>query len=388
MKNLVLIICFIPSLFYSQITSKTKSSNTETISFISDGGLIIFKGKINGIDANIMWDNGFSVSGINEILATDLKLSKLDTKIDGTNFNGKIIPLNQFFAKSLQIGDKTVSNVKLLSVDLNFPTTLKIDAVLGADIINQFYWDFNFDENEITISKKLINKEFTQKIPFIINEKSNHHYINIEIEGNKSDALIDFGSNSENIDMKSDVATALFNKKNIPFITIEGIGAIGIGDTPENITTYLLKNNYDLTLGQTKIKNKQTPLVSITNNLFYHTVIGNEIFRKFGNLIIDPFNKTYTIYPSKKIPKPYTFSNFGIAIASIQNMLTIIMTIKESQNVKTHHFSAGDIIKSIDGNTSKFFKNQNELTDYLNKDQITIVTNDNKVIILNKEVLL
>ena len=384
MKRTFLIFLFIAACFQSilyahPITAKTQN----TIPFEIDG-LIIFKGMINDKEANIVWDNGFSNTTIDEKFYKKNSLKELEGKAQVTDANGKKFDVNNSLLRSLQFGDKIISNLVVDVADLSvFP--MKIDAILGANTINQYIWDFNFDTNEFRFSKDEIVQKTTYEIPFSIGKMyNNNHTIDAYINNKPIEIQIDFGNTHEYLTVKTDSFNKIFSRKNM--LTFEGWGAIGVTGIGNNEINLFLDNDYTLNLSGVYLPRRHTPYADNQENMINPATLGFQFFRKLGNLIIDPFSKKYKVYSHSRTIEPYSYSSFGFNLFINEGKITVVKIIKESDNVRKNKILVGDIIKSIDDKKASDFKKFQEIRDYLNsKQQIKIITSKNEEITLNKE---
>lgn len=383
MKKRFIILLFIFALIQCLYAQSVATNNKNRVSFEIDG-LILFKGMINGKEANIVWDNGFSNTTVDQTFYTKNILKELEGKAQVTDANGKKFDVNKSLLKSLEFGDTLISDLTVDVADFSvFP--MKIDAILGADIINQYVWNFNFDNNEFHFSKDQTVRKTTYEIPFSIGKKyNNNHTIDAYINHKPIEIQIDFGSTHEYLTVKTDSFEKLFSKKNS--LTFEGWGAIGVAGIGNNDINLFLDNDYTFNLDGVNLPRKHTPYADNQDNMIYPATLGFQFFRKLGNLIIDPFSKKYKIYSPSRIIEPYSYSSFGFNLFVNEGKIIVVKVIKESDNVRKNKISVGAIIKSIDGHEVSDFKKFQAIRDYLNaKQQIKIVTSKNKEITLNKE---
>lgn len=384
MKKIFITLLFIFSFIQSQLHAQPITKNNQNrVSFEIDG-LIIFKGMINGKEANIVWDNGFSNTTVDQTFYRKNNLKASEGKAQVIDANGKNFDINKSLINSLQFGDTIISNLVVDVADLSvFP--MKIDAILGADISNQYIWDFNFDTNEFHFSKDKIVQKTIYEIPFSIGKKYNHnHTIDAYINSNPIEIQIDFGNTHEYLTVKTDSFDKLFSRKNM--LTFEGWGAIGVAGIGNNEVNLFLDNDYTLNLGGVYLLRRHTPYADNMENIIYPATLGFQFFRKLGNLIIDPFSKKYKVYSHSRIIEPYSYSSFGFTLFINEGKIIVAKIIKESENIRKHKILVGDIIQSIDGHEVFYFKKFQELRDYLNaKQQIKIITSKNEEITLNKE---
>lgn len=165
---------------------------------------ILLRVKINGKTATFLWDNVFTISGIDNTLIQTYEFRKIDLKDNPSIIDGNNVQLNaKFFAcPKVEIKEIKIFDAPFLGINTRVVTQtkkLKVDGVLGASIINKFNWKFNFDKNFVEISIKPFALEKTAIIlPFRINPLNNDHLIPIEFNSNiKTECKIDFGYSSD-----------------------------------------------------------------------------------------------------------------------------------------------------------------------------------------------
>lgn len=384
MQKRFITLLFILAFLQCQLYAQSVTTNNKNLVPFEINGLIIFRGMINNKEANILWDNGFSYTTVDQSFYRKNNLKELAGKTQVTDANGEKVVVNKSLITSFQFGDTIISDLSADVADLSvYP--IPIDAVLGADIINQYIWDFNFDKNEFQFSKDYTAKKTCYEIPFTIGKKfTNYHSVDALINNKPIDIYIDFGDNYEYLTVETDSFNKLFNTKNK--LTFEGWGDISVAGRAKNDLFIFLDNKYILQLGGSNISKNLVPFVTNKNNMIYSANVGFQFFRKQGNLIIDPFSKKYKIYSASRSIEPYSYSSFGFNLFVNEGKIIVVKVIKESNNIRKNKISVGDIIKSIDGHDVSHFKKFQEIRDYLNaKQQIKIVTSTNKEIILNKE---
>ncbi|WP_312090530.1 aspartyl protease family protein [Chryseobacterium sp.] len=382
-KRFTIVFLFFALIQCHLYAQKVNKNNKNTISF-EINGLIIFKGMINGKEANIAWDNGFSNTTVDQTFYKKNNLQESAGLEQVLDANGKKFDVNKSLLKSLQFGNTAIPNLAVDVADFS-QLPMKIDAILGADIINKYIWDFNFDKNEIYLSKNQIEKTTTYEIPFIIGAKyNNNHTVDAYINNKPLEIQIDFGNTHEYLTVKTDSFEKIFSTKKK--LTFEGWGDIGIAGKDKNTTSLLLDNDYSFNLGGVYLPKKYIPFADDKENIIYSGTLGFQFFRKLGNLVIDPFSKKYKIYSPSRTLEPYSYSSFGFILYINEGKITVVKIIKESDNIIKNNILVVDVIKSVDGKKASDFIKFQEIRDYLNaKQQITIITSTNKEIILNKE---
>lgn len=338
--------------------------------------LILLKLNINGKNATFLWDNGFSFSGIDTTLIKKYNLKEYytDNKEIAKDGNNTDIILDFLICQKVDIKGISILNSPFIKIDLAKITqtkNLKIEGILGASIINKLNWRFNFDKNYVEISQipfSIPSQSF--KLNYDIIPTNNNHVMPISFNGNSTDCLIDFGFNSDNIEI---------NKKNARFFSTStatksfGPSSISVSGISKIDTIYTIKNKFTWSISGKELNN--TPKISFTsatNNI----VIGNKFFRNYYNLTINTIgNKIYALLPRKEIIKTNFDLSYGYTLFLVDSKLKIL---KIDSNINTKDdIKLFDEVLTINGKTSKEFKDAYSLkkfqNDLLNKSKKIIL---------------
>lgn len=325
---------------------------------------ILLKVKVNGNEATFMWDNGFSVSGIDNSLVAPYKLLPYQKEGQTQMTDGNNVKVNVDFAvcPTFEIDGITISNTPFIKLDFRtFTMTkdLKIEGIIGSSIINKLNWKFDFDNNYVEISKKPFAVNPTDLVlPFKIIESSNTHVMPIAFDGNETDCQVDFGYNSAIIEINTTNAK-LFSKANAT--KAFGPSSISVSGLAPIDTIYTIKDNFSWTLSGQKLDVK--PKVSFTKAT-YHVVIGNKIFRDTYNLIINTSGKTVYALSNRTAPHiQATDKAFGYKLHNVDGTLKV-MSINANADTVNSDVKLLDEVLSINGKTQADFDDNYSLRKY------------------------
>jgi hypothetical protein len=330
---------------------------------------ILLKVKVNGKNATFLWDNGFTISGIDSALIQThgfrkYDISKVPSMTDGNNVQ---VNTEFFICPKIEVKGIKVFNTPFVIIDTKIFTLtkkLKIDGVLGASIINKLNWKFNFDKNFVEVSLKPFSPDKTALIlPFKINPENNNHLMSIVFDSiNKTECQIDFGYNSAIIGIYKPNAKRFSKAK----ATKEfGPYAISLGGLAPIDTIYTIKDNYTWELAGKKLDFLPKLAFSKSNQ---NVVIGNTLFRNHHNVII---NSTIdTIYALSKRKKMKNISDvndvYGYRILIFEGKFKIV-SIDVNVNTIKNSIQLMDEVISINGRKPKSFKDNNSLINYQEK---------------------
>lgn len=325
------------------------TTNTHKQPIVIWNDLILIKAKVNGIEGNFIWDNGFTVTGLDKSFAEKCGIKIIDEdKSKVTDGNDKKVELINGLADNIQIGNFNVKETPIWILDVKAiadSKKMKIDGLIGSSFINLINWNFNFDNETVTLS----NKSFQQnglKLDYSIDEY-NIHQIACQLNGYDFPATIDFGLNSEDFNANIQFS-ALFqeNKASEEY----GITSIAVSGVSEIDTTYVINGKYEYKLSGKELNFK--PRIYLTKNET-NFKIGNRFFRHY-NCIINSSDTTYILYERKKKIIHKTTKSYGIKFIKLDNKLVVGKLITNS-NVKQGDIKLMEEVISINGKKAKDF---------------------------------
>lgn len=223
----------------------------------------------------------------------------------------------------IKIGTLEVENIgaSVFNPNIGSLSCFEMDGIIGANLLAHLYCLFNYNENQLLVSRRFEKLEFN-KIDFVWDFHPKHQktpIISGKILDKKLRLTFDTGFTG-NLQVPNDVSYYL---KNIPkerYVLAEGIGAVGIyGPGPSNQS----------------IQFKET--IQIAQQNFYNeiidtgesTLIGNDFFKNYQFLIDWKSNKIYF----KKV-KEHTnqgLQSFGFNYYFTENKATVVLKLVNQQ---------------------------------------------------------
>ncbi|MFD2243780.1 aspartyl protease family protein [Flectobacillus roseus] len=150
--NRPLIFCFFSLLILNIFSCFGQENSVYEIPFSTEKKLLVFKGKLNGVETDFAFDTG-AAEGIattkDEHRNGVSRTNSSQQIIDG---NGKLTRLQTVFTKELSIGGFTFENVRASINDMQYLYCMNL-YLLGADIIRKLNWEFDFEKMVLKVSK-------------------------------------------------------------------------------------------------------------------------------------------------------------------------------------------------------------------------------------------
>lgn len=131
---------------------------TETINFEDRAGLIIIKVLIKGKSYDFVFDTGAPCAVFSELaqelgLKAEFDVTSIDS--EGNKAKAGFVEIN-----NLKTGSLSFSNIGAAVIDLKqIPEIecLKIDGIIGANLMNKAKWQINYQNNTITVTDDINN---------------------------------------------------------------------------------------------------------------------------------------------------------------------------------------------------------------------------------------
>lgn len=174
--------------------SGAQSNRIDTIPFNMDNLLIVFKGTVNGVEADFAFDTGASLTVSNSKADLANSIQKKGGKRGIRDSNQNINKLQNIVFDDLGVGSHHVTKVKGVSTDMPYLYCADL-VLLGQDFIKKFNWKIDFDQSLIFLSETPFAQTEEMQI-WPIFYRGNRPYINFKLNNtNYSNCLIDLGFN-------------------------------------------------------------------------------------------------------------------------------------------------------------------------------------------------
>lgn len=341
---------------------------------------ILLKVKINDKENYFVWDNGFTASGLDKSLVETYNLKAIPEieSIKGTDAINAKVNLDVKVADLLSFGKNSIKNSPIIVNDMKafLGNSDKVKGILGAAAIKKFNWKFNFDENYVVVSEKPF-EDMGKTIPFQLSPY-NVLLVDLEINGFKSVAEVDFGTNTNDLELSIEAAPLFTKNFKTPFY---GIGGSSVSGLSKENTSYSVKGfDYSFFNG---LKLDFPFNINLTPDE-RGARIGNRLFRNY-NTIFNFSTSEIKLINRKKIINPFPTKSYGFVLIIIDNEFKIILKSKNSNTEKYSNLKVNDTIKTVDGKIATQFKDIIEFRNYQinklnNNEEISLELMDGKVI--------
>ncbi|MFN3996856.1 aspartyl protease family protein [Algoriphagus sp.] len=195
MKKFYFLLFFLELTSYHSGFSQNLIESSDSIysfPFSTESKLLVFKGKMNGVDTEFVFDTGASMGLANSLSEPSGKLKIKGKKIKMRDSNNQVQKVKTGVSDKIQIGGFTFPNVRSLVNDMTYLYCLDF-YLLGADVIRQLNWEIDFENNIIQVSKKpfpVSDSLFRLPVTYI----NNRPFVSTGFANEKFNrVLIDFG---------------------------------------------------------------------------------------------------------------------------------------------------------------------------------------------------
>ena len=341
----------------------SNKSFTDNIFFTENNDLIFIPVEISGKTYNFMFDTG-ALTTISESLNNELKLDKIKSKF---NFGisdgiGEDREKSLYKLEKLKIGTQTFTNIGVIVQDLSNLRNrcVKIDGILGANILRSCYWKIDYINKKISFSDEKSFLEINNpniRISFKEND-SGSPIINMVFGEYSFNALWDTGFNSG-----IQIPDSLFFKSYKQKITPK------IHGTSLSIATIFQKginkiNRYNIVADSLYLDDFLLKEQLLTVGPLKSPLIGNKFIKQADEVFLD-WN-THQIALKNK-PNLINQETFGFLPFKLQDSVVIVSIWDDSQ-AKKNGLNVGDTILAINNqNVNKI--NKETWCDYFNEIQ-------------------
>jgi predicted aspartyl protease len=331
------------------LDSSAQSIRIDTIPFTLDKLLLVFKGTVNGVEADFAFDTGAGITVSNSRADLAFSIREKGGKKGITDANQNVTKLQNIEFDDLGVGSYHVTKVKGVSTDMPYLYCANL-VLLGQDFIKKFNWKIDFDQNLIFLSETPFpSTDKMQNWPIFY--RGNRPYINFRLNNtNYTDCLVDLGfSGVFDIHIANpDGQLILAEKKKInkaePYITAS-MGLHGLNKAAEK-SFFLLDSVRFTNVSYNKV------LASISEAA--ETKLGIKFFRNFSRItILNHSENKYYLLP-RESPEPYI--PFLDARLSMKNGKFTVSDIYTGVNSSASPLQIGEMVLSVNGKIPSDFK--------------------------------
>jgi len=234
--------------------------------------LIVIKAIINGVEGRFLFDNGFSLSAVNQEFSNraGINFSNTANIVDANNQRAKTLETT---VDTVYIQGQIFKETGFYKIDTSafFPCS-PIDGIIGASIINKANWQIDFASKTMHISSKAFDS--SGSVLDVEFSNNNSSFVNILVKDKHVRAKIDFGKTTP-LDLRKDKFKQLFVGEDAQQRT--GIMSLSANGLSKVKTNYYLNNSYQISSEDNKLKLKAK--VRLIEKLKYEAYIGIDFFR-------------------------------------------------------------------------------------------------------------
>jgi hypothetical protein len=319
------------------------------------GGVIVVRVQLDGYPdtLNFIIDTGSGGISIDSLTCLRMKLPSepSDKMVLGIGGIRKVRFVNH---KKLRVGDLEIDSLNFHISDYSLLSSVygdKIDGIMGFSFLSRYIVKIDYDNNIITVFSRGYMKY--PKGGFLLRPS----LVSLPVqsakvkEAGESTCKFYFDTGAGlclllTTDFLAD--SAIFNKYKKPLPTqAQGLG----GKANMEITT--LK---EFRLGPYKFKNIPTHIFddeyNVTAYPYLAGLIGNDILRRF-NLLLNYEKKTFYLSPNTHFYDPFDYSYTGLGLYWDEDGEIRVGDIQKGSPAELAGFAVGDVVISVNKNTSK-----------------------------------
>ena len=361
-----------------------QSNRIDTIPFTLDKLLLVFKGTVNGMEADFAFDTGAGITVSNSKADAAFSIREKGGKKGVTDANQNITKLQNIEFDDLGVGSHHVTKVKGVSTDMPYLYCANL-VLLGQDFIKKFNWKIDFDQNLIFLSESPFpSTDKMQNWPIFY--RGNRPYINYKLNNNNyADCLVDLGFSGffdihiANPDGQRILTDKKSQNKVNPYITAS-MGLHGLNKAAEK--SFFL-------LDSVRFTNMYYDQVLASISEAAETKLGIKFFRNFSRItILNHSENKYYLLP-RETHEPYIPSLD--ARVSMKDGKFTVSDIFTGTNSTASPLQIGDLILAVNGKTPEDFKDDCDfllwMYQYKNS-ELTIKKLDGKEILVKRSNLI
>lgn len=300
---------------------------------------IYFKAKINGIEGTFIFDNGFTVTGLDDDFARRCGIVA-DSSITLADANEAEAQGQMASAERIQIAEVQFLNtrVAILNTD-GLPACQKIDGFIGSSVINKANWKIDFEQKKLHFSSR----------PFIDQglrcgyeiSRSNRHFIEFRYENVPFWVHIDLGSSGE-LELNKEAFTPIFAGLQAQM----NIGASSLAIFGLNAVDTFYTLNRPFKFGYEKYVITNSPRIELQRDVEYAR-LGLGYLHQF-NLIINSDTKEYILTPNKLLTSNREEKDYGVVFYPVDGQQRLVR-LSACENVAKYGLTLGEVVEKVDG---------------------------------------
>jgi hypothetical protein len=302
---------------------------------------IYVKAKINGVEGNFIFDNGFTVTGLDNDFAARCGIqASPDSGVILADANETEAKGQLGNASDLQLAEVHFKDTRVAIIDTDgLPSCQKVDGFIGSSVINKANWRIDFDNKTLHLASRPF-LDAGLRCAYTISQ-SNRHFIEFRYEGVPFWVHIDLGSSGE-LELNKAAFTPLFSGLHAQMNV--GASSLALFGLSAVDTFYTLNRPYKF--GYDKYVITNAPRIELQREVEYAR-LGLGYLYQF-NLIINSDAKEYILTPNRLIRPNRDDKDYGIVFYPVGGVHRIVR-LSACENVSKYGFVLGEVIEKIDG---------------------------------------
>tara|TARA_B100000795_G_scaffold86247_1_gene62751 strand:+ start:84 stop:1292 length:1209 start_codon:yes stop_codon:yes gene_type:complete len=307
-------------------------------------GLIVFDVTIDGQEYSFILDTG-APNVISKKLAEKLDLTSTSYQDVGDS-QGEESKLGFTSIEKISIGGINFLNTGAAIADLSISrevACLNVDGFIGANLMKNAIWKFDYDKQIITISnstESLNIPEQNEKVPFFT-KMTGTPILDITLNSvTEKNVILDLGSNGDIALSKKTLDKIMKTEAKLPLSVSFGNSSSGLYGTGASDSIYYTSVS-DVSFGDIALKNT---IVEFTNESA--STIGTNFFKNY-DLVINWFDKEITLMKNKEYDNS-SLSSYGFSYNNHNDSL-IVSRIHNNSSAANEGLKINDIILEING---------------------------------------
>jgi len=302
---------------------------------------IYFKALVNGVEGNFIFDNGFTVTGLDNDFAARCGIkTNADSSVILADANEKEAQGQLGFAGDIQVASVHFKDTRIAIIDTDgLPLCHKVDGFIGSSVINKANWKIDFDKKNLQLASRPFF-DAGLHCAYTISQ-SNRHFIEFRYEGVPFWVHIDLGSSGE-LELNKAAFTPLFAGLHAQMNV--GASSLALFGLSAVDTFYTLNRPYKF--GYDKYLIANAPRIELQREVEYAR-LGLGYLYQF-NLIINSDTKEYILTPNHLIRPNREDKDYGIVFYPVGGLYRIVR-LSACENVSRYGFVLGEVIEKVDG---------------------------------------
>jgi hypothetical protein len=330
----------------------TISDSVYSLPFHIDAGLLVLKGKMNGVETDFAFDTGASMGLANSLAEPAQRLEVKGGKIKMRDSNSQATKVPTGVTEEIQLGDISFPKVRSLVNDMEYLYCLDY-YLLGSDIIGQLNWEIDFENMIIRFSRAPFPAE-SGFMSFPVTYSNNRPFVSVNFAGKEfKNILIDTGySQVFSYPANSSSVQAFISKMDSLGLSNPNIrGAMGaLSSSTVNVKTILVDS---LKIGEHYLND-----IPVDFEVSSGPKLGLRFFTSLGSrLIINNSESSYHISIKSEGASFQDPMQMGV---QFQNGKLILKSKSIGAVSEDELIEVGEEINSVNGRTSTSFQDSCE----------------------------